>query len=98
MDFAHLTEALRRNNYQVRVFHTEEVAARYLDQSIDGCSVGFGDSNTLQQIDLYNLLVKYSTVHDPNQTASDDEFKEVAVSCLTAEVFLSSVKAMLRMV
>jgi len=91
MDFAKLIRALEHNWYQVSTFATGEEAAAYLDGAIDGCTVGFGDSKTLQQIGLYDRLIRHNTVYDPNQTVSDEDFKEVAAQCLTTQVFLTSV-------
>ena len=41
-------EALRQRGFTVSVFETAEAAADYLDGAIDGRTVGFGGSMTLE--------------------------------------------------
>lgn len=57
--------ALRKRGYEVSCFETGEEAAQYLDGKIDGYTVGFGDSETLLALDMYNRLSKPNKVHDP---------------------------------
>jgi len=53
-------EAVKKNlearGYTVRVFPTGRDAADYLDAAIDGMSVGFGGSMTLDALGLYDRL------------------------------------------
>ena len=53
---------LEARGYAVRVFGTGAEAAAYLDQAIDGRTVGFGGSLTLDQLGLYDALGKHNTV------------------------------------
>lgn len=53
---------LETRGYAVRVFTTGAEAAAYLDGAIDGKSVGFGGSLTLDQLGLYDALGKHNTV------------------------------------
>ena len=43
---------------------------------------------------LYKRLSEHNTVYDPNQSKDNDEFIEIAMKTLTAEVYLTSVNAM----
>ena len=52
---------LEARGYAVRVFGTGAEAAAYLDQAIDGRTVGFGGSLTLDQLGLYDALGKHNT-------------------------------------
>lgn len=79
--------------YKVRVFDTKEQAAQYLDSAIDAMSVGFGDSDTLLAMGLYEKLKKHNTVYDPFHTSGNTEFVETAKRSLDTEVFLTSVNA-----
>lgn len=53
---------LEDRGYAVRVFASGAEAAAYLDEAIDGKSVGFGGSVTLDQLGLYETLGKHNTV------------------------------------
>lgn len=53
---------LEERGYAVRVFAAGAEAAAYLDGAIDGKTVGFGGSVTLDQLGLYETLGKHNTV------------------------------------
>lgn len=53
---------LETRGFQVQTFATGAEAAAYLDSVIDGKSVGFGGSATLNALGLYELLEKHNTV------------------------------------
>lgn len=83
--------ALRKRGYEVSCFETGEEAAQYLDGKIDGYTVGFGDSETLLALDMYNRLSKHNKVHDPMHRQAGKGFYATARYCLTTEIFLTSV-------
>ena len=58
-------QALIRRRYEVAVFDTGAQAAAYLDEAIDGKTVGFGDSETMLSMGLYDLLSAHNEVRDP---------------------------------
>jgi len=49
--------------YKVSVFATAKDAADYLDSSIDGVTVGFGGSMTLQGMGMFDRLKAHNTVY-----------------------------------
>ncbi len=53
---------LEDRGYAVEVFASGAEAAAYLDGAVDGKSVGFGGSMTLDQLGLYDALGKHNTV------------------------------------
>ena len=59
-------DAVKRNlenrGFAVRAFKTGAEAAAYLDGVIDGKTVGFGGSLTLEQLGLYDALGRHNTV------------------------------------
>ena len=55
-----LTENLERRGFSVRRFPTAQAAADYLDGEIDGVSVGFGGSMTVQEMGLYPRLAAHN--------------------------------------
>jgi len=61
-DFVKLRETLEKLGYGVSCFETAQQAADYLDGAIDGVSVGFGGSVTLQQLELYPRLSTHNEV------------------------------------
>lgn len=54
---------LKERGFNVTCFKTKEEAAKYLNESIDGKSVGFGGSVTLKEMGLYELLKTHNEVH-----------------------------------
>ena len=53
---------LEDRGYAVRVFGSGAEAAAYLDGAVDGKTVGFGGSMTLDQLGLYDALGRHHTV------------------------------------
>ena len=72
MNIEKTIDSLKKKLYSVNYFETYAEAADYLDSQIDGKEVGFGDSQTLMKMDLYNRLSAHNTVHDPNQSSDND--------------------------
>ena len=60
-DFTKVQQALERRGYTVRTFAAAEAAA-YLDGAIDGKTVGFGGSATLDALGVYDKLAAHNTV------------------------------------
>ena len=54
---------LEARGFSVRTFATAAEAAAYLNETIDGKTVGFGGSVTLQDMGLYELLGSHNEVH-----------------------------------
>ena len=61
--FAQVQKNLEDRGYAVRTFATGAEAAAYLDGQIDGKTVGFGGSMTLQAMGLWDLLHTHNTVY-----------------------------------
>ncbi len=59
-DWTKLTENLEQRGFTVRSFATAKEAADYLDREIDGVSVGFGGSMTVQEMGLYPRLAAHN--------------------------------------
>lgn len=87
-------DALRRNRYQVSVFETAEEARTYLAGLFHGETIGFGDSKTLMQLGLHELLAQENTVYDPGPCTDNDEFLTMAKKCLTTDYFFTSVNGL----
>lgn len=79
-DFQKLAQTLEGLGYTVRCFDTAVQAAGYLDGEIDGKSVSFGGSVTLEQLGLYPRLSTHNHVvwhwkgGDRKEAASTDVY------------------------
>jgi len=92
MKLEKITQSLEGNRYKVSCFETSVAAAKYLVESIRGVTVGFGDSATLDSMDLANRLTANNDVIDP-APHSGQTFNRVAKKTLTTQVFITSVNA-----
>lgn len=89
-DLMKAKENLEARGYAVRLFPDKESAAKYLNEVIDGTSVGFGGSMTLDQMGLFPSLGQHNTVfwHWKQNPA------DARASAANAAVYLSSVNAL----
>lgn len=94
MNIQAVIEKLEKKRYTVKCFNSAEDAADYIDSQIDSRTVGFGDSETMKNMHLYERLSAHNTVYDPAQSNDDDEFIEIAKKTLLTDVFLTSVNGM----
>lgn len=83
-DMERLKRNLEKRGYAVSHFVTAQEAADYLDSQIDGCTVGFGGSVSIQEMGL-----------QPRLAAHNDTFwhwdKGTLAQAANTEVYLSSV-------
>ena len=90
MDLTKTAEALKKRGYEVSCFQTAKEAAEYLDGIIDGMTVGFGDSETLLSMHLFEMLQTHNDVYHPKYPREGKGFYSTARDCLTTEIFLLS--------
>ena len=91
MGFDTVKQNLEERGYTVRVFSTGKEAADYLDAAIDGRSVGFGGSATLDALGVYERLGKH------NETVWHWKWEDPAAArreAMTTDVYLTSVNAL----
>ena len=89
-------EAFRRNRYDVSRFAECTAAADYLAAEIRGKRVGFGDSETLRALSLYELLSAHNEVIDPpraGHVGGIEAFLAAGREALMTDVFLLSANA-----
>ncbi len=90
MDYSAIKSNLERNGFSVSVFGTAQEANEYLNGAIDGKSVGFGGSVTLDEMGILKMLETHNKVlyrfDDPDGKTPTEVMKE----SLTADVFLTS--------
>ena len=82
---------LEARGYAVRVFSTGKEAADYLDAAVDGKSVGFGGSATLDAQGLYELLGTHNRMIWHWKWEDKDAARREA---MTSDVYLTSVNAL----
>ena len=90
-NFESVQKALEDRGYTVKVFPTGKEAADYLDAAIDGRTVGFGGSVTLDALGIYERLESH------NKTAWHWKWEDKAAArreAMTADVYLTSVNAL----
>ena len=90
MDLTKTAGALKKRGYEVSCFNTAAEAAEYLNGKIDGMTVGFGDSETLLQMHLFEMLQTHNDVYHPKYPREGKGFYSTARDCLTTEIFLLS--------
>ena len=90
-----LIAALKNRNYDVSYFDTKEQAAEHIAGQITGKTVGFGDSETLLSMKMYEKLCADETneVYSPKHPPEGMSFNDVGKICLTTDIFLTSVNA-----
>ena len=89
--FENVQKNLESRGYTVRVFPTGKEAADYLAAAIDGKSVGFGGSVTLDALGIYERLEgRNKTVWHWKWDDKDAARREA----LTTDVYLTSVNAL----
>lgn len=78
---------LEANGFAVSCFATKEEACDYLDQKLDGKTVGHGGSMTLQELGLFDRLESHTTLlrHKPGIAPE---------GAATTQVYLSSVNGL----
>lgn len=84
--FEKVEKNLRERGYTVKTFATADEAATYLDGQIDGKTVGFGGSVTLDTMGVYDLLARHNIVLWHWKTQDPTVRREA----LTAQVYLTS--------
>ena len=91
MNFDAVKQNLEKRGYTVRVFSTGKEAADFLDAAIDGKSVGFGGSATLDALGVYERLGKHNETVWHWKWEDPDAARREA---MTADVYLTSVNAL----
>ncbi len=93
LDLEQVLAAFEKKGYTARYFADGQAAADYLDAAIDGQTVGFGDSRTLYDMEIYARLRRHNRVVDPMHPEDDRGFFEIIPDTQGTAVFLSSVNA-----
>lgn len=86
-----LKQNLEKKGYLTEYFETKKEAAAFLNNEIDGTTVGIGGSQTVMDMGLYPCLSSHNTVYwhaVPSETLTVPEIRQKACQ---SEVYISSV-------
>ena len=89
-------EAFHKNRYDVSRFAGRTAAADYLAREIRGKRVGFGDSETLRALSLYERLSEHNEVIDPpraGHVGGIEAFLAAGREALMTDIFVLSANA-----
>ncbi len=88
-----LIQNLKDLGYTVSFFNTASEASDYMNQKIDGKTVGFGGSVTIGQMNLKESLGSHNTIYWHNGVADKKENYEIKMKAASADIYISSVNA-----
>lgn len=90
MDFQNLAKNLEEKGYAVKEFQTKEEAADYLDKSLDNVTIGIGGSLTVEELAVYDKLIKHNEVYWHWNIKSDLTPAERLKKASEAKVYVTS--------
>ena len=90
MDFTKVKSAPEARGFKVSAFPSAAEAARYLNGQIDGVSVSFGGSVTLEQMGLFESLGQHNEVLSHWHVPAGKDPAEIRAKAMTTEVYLTS--------
>ena len=90
-DFSAVKRNLEARGFRVSTFATAQAAADYLNTSIDGVSVGFGGSITLEQLGLYERLASHNSAVWHWRT---DDKLAARRQAMTTDMYITSVNGL----
>lgn len=93
MDIEKTVASLQKNGYVVNYFETATEAIKYLEK-IEGKTICFGGSRTLQDLNLKEILSKKNKIYDPDHPDDGKDFREIATEGITADLFFLSANAL----
>lgn len=94
MGFDLVKHNLEKRGFKVSVFETSSEAGEYLDTQIDGKTVGFGGSMTLEKMGLYEKLREHNTVSWHHRISENMTRQEVINRANASQIYLSSVNGL----
>ena len=90
MDIQKTIDNLKREGFTVSYFDTAAEATDYLCAQFSGKTIGFGGSETVKEMQLYERLGENNSVYSHGVDNSPEVFQQAAA----AEVYISSVNAL----
>lgn len=93
-DFTLVSKNLRAHGFDVTCFDTAADAVRYLDTQLDGQTIGFGGSMTLEDLGLYDVLGSHNTIHWHQRIPQGSTSRDVRMAANAAPIYISSVNGL----
>lgn len=90
MDFTNIIKNLTEKGYSVKECQTKEEVADYLDSILDNTTIGIGGSVTVEELGVYDKLVKHNEVAWHWNVKSDIPPEKRIQKAAEAEVYLTS--------
>lgn len=94
MNFETVKKNLEEGGYTVTCFSTAKEATDYMDAQIDGKTVGFGGSVTLEEMGLYERLAAHNDVRWHQRIPEGKTSVEVRLAANAAQIYVSSVNGL----
>ena len=91
MNFDVIKSNLEKRGFAVSLFDTASEASKYLNTVIDGKTVGFGGSVTLDELGIYELLATHNRTYWHWRIPAGEEARTLRDKGNAAEIYLSSV-------
>ena len=93
MDFEKIAKNLKNNLFEVSIFDNKEEASEYLNKEIDGKTVGFGGSVTVNEMELYESLSSHNKTFSHSHVPEGKTQKEIIALAQGADIYISSANA-----
>ena len=90
MDIQKTIDNLKREDFTVSYFETAAEATASIAAGLSGKTIGFGGSQTVTEMGLYDKLAENNTVYSHGVTPGDETIQKAR----QAEVYISSVNAL----
>ncbi|MBE6747539.1 MAG: lactate utilization protein [Ruminococcaceae bacterium] len=90
MDISRVLENFRNNGFEASYFETKEEASAYLNEKIDGTTVGFGGSMTLNEMGLIDSLKTHNDVISHWSVPEGMTVSQVLDKAMRTDVYLTS--------
>ncbi len=94
MNFDKVKHNLEERGFKVSCFETAQEASDYLKNSINGKTVGFGGSVTVDTMGLYDILAENNTVNWHNKPEGGRPPKEVIAAASSSQIYIASVNGL----
>ena len=95
IDIEKTIKALERNNFVVHYFETGTEAISYLKGRIQNKRVAIGDSHTLLELKVHDVLAQVNDdITDIQRPLPGESFRDTALRTMGRDVFLTSVNAL----
>ncbi len=87
-------KTLEDKGYKVSCFETATEATEYLDKEINGKTVGFGGSVTVEELGLFDKLSLHNEVYSHAHVPENMTPAEIRAKANSAQVYISSVNGL----